>query len=261
MQIHTLSQIATWPIGTPITATRGTITRVGKASEGRNSYGPWTFQPIEIQDGGTSMKVSLFSHDILAPGWVGVPVLLLTGSNKDGKAAGLAVQQDKRAEGNPAATLIELKGGLGAKVEAENEKAVHTQAPAAVPPPQGLPPPAPLAPPTPPRAAPVAAPPSHSPPVQQPPAAPPQPEKVHPHSIAKEFIGRNRTLLSIALVALRRTVEDYEARYMVPFPRELYSPSLGAIMYGASSKGIPDIVFPGCGIEHFDPAPPPEPKA
>jgi hypothetical protein len=71
--------------------------------------------------------------------------------------------------------------------------------------------------------------------------------------LAKAFVGRNRSLASLAIVGLMRTVNECEAKYG-HFPDALYGPVFNTLLFGASSAGIPDSLPPGLGIEHFDPS-------
>lgn len=210
--------------GTPIPETEGILKSISPQKDG----GKWTLQMATLKDEGVEVQVKLWDHEEIPKSLIGQRVRLVQGTTKKGEPSGLKWVQDKRdwQEGDPVKMMLELKGNTHAKLEAADEsngqEQEHTQSAGA----------------------------KHAPPAK---AAAKDRRGIRSMVDVKSFVGRNRTLGNLALVALHRTVEEYETHYGKPFPRELYAPFFNALLFGANGAGIPDICDPGETIEKLDP--------
>ncbi|HEX9595464.1 MAG TPA: hypothetical protein VF982_01180 [Anaerolineales bacterium] len=264
MQPYTISQLQTLPLNTVVPAVAGTITQIFPVKSGTSQYGPWTIQSVMLTDGQQTVELKLFDHAQLPPDMIGQSVMVLSGQGKQGPA-GLIWQQDTRnwQPGQPVKVQLVLKGKTGATVTLAGQSQGQPSPISNLPSPMQMPAPAPqMAP----QAFQQPYPQPQAPQFPQAPQGQPQAQQQAPQKTttqAKAFVGRNRSLASLAIVALMRTISECEAKYG-HFPTELYAPVFNTLLFGASNAGIPDPLPPGLGIEHFDPkspgsAPDPQP--
>lgn len=230
MQSYTVSQLFSLPLNTVVPSVSATISQLGPYKTGVNEYGDWSIQMGRLTDGVQTAEFKLFDHVQLPPTLTGQSVTLLCGQGKSGPA-GLTWKQEVRnwQPGQPVKVFLECKAKSGAKVNSVGGSPAPQMASQAFPQPV--------------------------PQQQAPPQSPPQPPPQKTTTAAKLFVGRNRSLASLSLVALMRTVKEVETRYGT-FPPELWAPVFNTLLYGASNAGIPDSLPPGLGIDHFETAHP-----
>lgn len=252
MQPYSLDQILQWPNGTPVQALVATLVGVDEPKSGTNTYGPWQIQKVGIASpSGTTVTVKLFDHDMIPSSWLNYEVLLSAGESK-GKVDGLTWKQDKRgaAAGQPAPMILELKSHTGARMSLNT-----AQPPPAAGPPAGMAPARPTPRPGPPLAgtAPQAAPGTGwgQAPVQRPVAQPAAATAQRGFKDVLQFVGGNRTLVNLALLAMGKTSAEYEELTKKPFPRELIAPVFSSLLFGATGAGIPGLCPSGVSIKEL----------
>ena len=93
-RIVPLSEALRMDPGEQLPAIRGKVIKVGKYFSGESAKGPWSFQTIVIEDGGTKADVKFKGRDQIAPDAVG-KVAFVVANNGERGLTGVRVEDDE----------------------------------------------------------------------------------------------------------------------------------------------------------------------
>ena len=93
-RIVPLSEALRMDPGEQLPAIRGKVVKVGKYFSGQSAKGPWSFQTLVIEDGGTKADVKFKGRDQIAPDAVG-KVAFVVANNGERGLTGVRVEDDE----------------------------------------------------------------------------------------------------------------------------------------------------------------------